>query len=97
MKPLLTTTLSLAMLSQATAHQVCGARKDIIEGLGREYGETVRYEGINTEGNYLELLRSDKEGTFTLIATRPGGLTCIVDSGIGNARKNFDWGPQLHN
>lgn len=95
MKPLIVPTVALSMISQAAAQQICGPRKDIIDGLGKTYGETVRFEAINNAGEYLEWLGSDKGGTFTLIATRPGGLTCIVDAGLGNPRKNFDWGPQL--
>lgn len=96
-KPMRYAMLGLLISTQAAAQQVCGARKDIIEQLGKQFGETSRFEGINNAGEYLEILLSTKSGTFTLIATRPGGLTCVVDAGLGNMRKNFDYGPQLNN
>lgn len=96
MRKVLVTSLTLAMIGSASAHEVCGARKDIIEGLGKEYGETVRFEAIQEPGGaFLELLYSDKGGTFTILSTLPGNKTCVVSSGMGNILKRRDWAPSL--
>lgn len=95
MKPLLAAVATVAMLTQAAAHQVCGAHKDIIEGLGQQYGETVGFQAVTDKGEFLELLVADKTGSFTMIATRPGGQTCIVDSGQGNFKQRWDFSPSL--
>lgn len=90
--------MALALTAtQTAAQQVCGARANIIEGLGKQFGENVRFEGITREGHYLELLYSDKAGSYTAIVTEPSGRTCTLGAGIGNFRKNFDWAPQLNN
>ena len=75
----------------STAHEICGPRATIIEGLGKEYGETVRFEAVTNVGEYLEMLLYDKTGTYTLIATRPGGNTCIVGVGLGYFKKISIW------
>lgn len=95
MRRILAAGLSIAMAGSTAAHEVCGPRKDIIEGLGKSYGETVGFQSITKSGEFLEVLVADSTGTFTIIATRPGGITCILESGQGNFVKRWDYGPQL--
>lgn len=85
----------VASIGAASAHEVCGPRKDIIEGLGKTYGETVGFQSITKSGEFMEILVADTTGTFTIIATRTGGQTCILESGQGNFVKRWDYGPQL--
>jgi hypothetical protein len=36
---------------------------------------------LSRNGNVLEVLKSDKAGTWTIIVTRPNGMSCVVASG----------------
>lgn len=97
-KPLRYAALALTFsAAQVSAHEVCGPRAKIVEDLGKQFGETVRFEGITREGHYLELFYSDKGGTYTAVVTEPSGRTCAIGSGVGNFRKNSDWAPTLEN
>lgn len=96
MRKVLAAGLMLASVNTVAGHEVCGKRTDIVEALGKQFGESVRFEGITKDGQFLELLYSDKSGTYTAVMTNAGGLTCVIGSGIGNRlKKRRDWAPSL--
>jgi hypothetical protein len=50
--------------------------------LRKEYGEKVLGHGVSGDGTLLEIFLAPA-GTFTVIKTTPGGMSCVVDFGEG--------------
>jgi hypothetical protein len=82
--PLLRKSLfSLALLlfgGGAMAQPVCGPREALLRQIATEYREFPAAVGLAGNGTLFELLLS-AEGTWTLIATRPNGISCFVGGG----------------
>src|SRR5262249_21778932 len=76
--------IAMAMISlnaaSATAQVVCGKRTEILSGFAKAYHEVEQAIGIADSGGLIEVLVSPT-GTWTMIVTKPGGLTCIIGSG----------------
>ena len=67
--------------SEALAQNVCGIRADIVAQLALLYGEQPTAVGLDRKkGNLVEIL-SSREGTWTLIFTRPRGQACVIEHG----------------
>jgi hypothetical protein len=50
--------------------------------LRKEYGEKALGRGVSGDGTLLEIFLAPA-GTFTVIKTTPGGVSCVVDFGEG--------------
>ena len=50
--------------------------------LRKDYGEKVLGRGVSGDGTLLEIFLAPA-GTFTVIKTTPGGVSCVVDFGEG--------------
>jgi hypothetical protein len=78
------TTLLSAALIISTAGQaaaaVCGEREAISERLGQQYHEKSESIGLTSDGNLLEIYRSD-QGTWTVLLVTPKGVACVVAAG----------------
>ena len=61
----------------------CYPRGEVLEGLGRLYGERQIAGGISSSGWLVELFTSGDGATWTIIATTPQGMSCQVASGEG--------------
>ena len=59
----------------------CAPREAVVKRLAESYGETRRAIGLGTAGAVMELFASDETGTWTITATTPRGLTCLMASG----------------
>jgi hypothetical protein len=85
----------LAATSTAAAQSVCGAREALLKQLASEYQEAPAGIGLASNGSVVELLTS-KGGTWTLMVTRPNGMTCLIGTGeawqpiIRKASAEFD-------
>ena len=76
--------LASALLSGAGAAQTaCAPRAEVLEILRGRYGEAVVAGGVTTKGVLLEVVASDDGGTWTIIATSPAGVSCLVAAGEG--------------
>ena len=72
---------AFAVLTPAvSAETVCGEREKFIDHLSTSYNEAPRAIGLASNGNVLEVLVS-AGGTWTIIVTRPNGMSCVVASG----------------
>jgi hypothetical protein len=58
----------------------CGKRADIVRLLREQYGETPTAQGLSDAGTVAEVFTSAK-GSWTIVATAPNGLTCMVGAG----------------
>lgn len=85
---LLTATLVIAaacvgapVQAENPASQVlCGERSAILETLRQRYAEKPEAMGLAGNGNVVELLTSGT-GSWTILVTRPSGLTCLAAAG----------------
>jgi len=70
----------LATSAPAETQTVCGERSTFLDHLARNHGEAPVATGLVSNGSVLEVLASEK-GTWTILVTRPDGLTCVVATG----------------
>lgn len=71
------------MTTQASAQSQrnCGPRDAVVERLAERYGETRQSVGIGSNNSMVEVFASDTTGSWTILVTLPGGLSCLVASG----------------
>jgi hypothetical protein len=70
----------MAATSTAAAQSVCGTRETLLKQLDKEYQEAPIGIGLASNGAVVELLTSNG-GTWTLMVTRPNGMTCLIGTG----------------
>ena len=74
----------------AAAEAICDQRAQLIKYLADEYKETPIAIGIVPAGGVLEVLSSAEGTSWTILASFPNGMTCIVAAG-----ENLQMLPQL--
>jgi hypothetical protein len=79
----------LALVLSATASAAsaqdrltCGKRDVLLRQFSDQFKEAPVGMGLSENGAVVELLTS-ANGTWTLIATKPNGRTCLLGSGEG--------------
>jgi len=79
--------LSLALFAGSSsivaAQMLCVERVDMLDRLASEYGEELIEVKMMEEHGLLEVLKSPTMGTWTLLLTRPGGISCVLATGRG--------------
>ncbi len=74
----------MALAAQQAASETqrnCAPRDFVLDRLAERYGETRQSIGLGQQGTVIEVFASDATGTWTIIATMPSGLSCMVASG----------------
>jgi len=66
--------------AQQAAQAFCDDRKTVISALGENFAERPVSIGIANNGAMVEVFASP-EGTWTIIATLPTGLSCLMAAG----------------
>lgn len=59
----------------------CGQRTQVVERLASKYGEVRQSIGLAQNNGVLEVFASPDSGTWTIVITRPSGMTCLVAAG----------------
>lgn len=76
--------LGLAPFASATAQVPaglpCADRADVVENLGRIFGERQLGQGLADSGVVIELFVGP-QGSFTIFATTPRGRSCLIATG----------------
>lgn len=72
--------------ADAQAQMLCGQRASIIDGLSKKYKEMPNAFGISGEKMLVELFTSE-QGSWTMLMTRPGGVSCIM--AVGQSWEQF--------
>lgn len=72
--------------ASARTQSVCVMRDNLVEHLGKSYGEVVTALGVDQSGNLVQVFSSE-DGTFTIAVTIPGGPTCVLTAGEGWVRE----------
>ena len=70
--------LPTALFAQS---QNCRTREAVTLMLIERYGESARVMGVIGTAQIVEFFASDESGSWTIIVSRPNGMTCIVASG----------------
>lgn len=75
---------TLAVASAAQAQQQgprCGPRESLAKVLTGRFAELPVSMGLAKDGAMLELFTTATGGTWTLLATNPKGVSCVVSHG----------------
>ena len=79
---LILATLTFIVLSPSIGQaSVCSDRDSMISKLKDTYGEAERGMGLSGSEAVIEIWSSAKTGTFTIVMTRPDGVSCVVAAG----------------
>jgi hypothetical protein len=70
----------------AQAQMMCGQRAEIIQSIDQKYQERPSAFGLSGDKMMIELYTSEK-GTWTMLMTRPGGVSCIM--AVGQSWENL--------
>ncbi len=82
-KLLLTLALFAGSSSIVAAQMFCVERGDMLDRLASEYGEELIEVKMMEEYGLLEVLKSPTKVTWTLLLTKPGGISCMLATGKG--------------
>ena len=75
-----------AFAGVAQAQTLCADHDAAVNSLKTKYGETLIARGLDSGKRMFELFWSAESGTWTILVTPPGGLSCIVQHGTGLTR-----------
>lgn len=78
-----------AQRMQGGSQQICAPRAALVEKLKSEFNEEPQSVGVTHSGGLFEVLSSES-GTWTVLATGPNGVSCLVLSGDGWMSKERD-------
>src|SRR5262245_48031536 len=67
--------------SSQSSPVACGPHTDVIKALGDKFHETQAATALTSAGTLLEVLTARDGSTWTIIVSRPDGLSCIVAAG----------------
>ncbi|AXI47765.1 hypothetical protein C1J03_18185 [Sulfitobacter sp. SK012] len=75
--------LVLATTTDAAAQRArnCGPRETIVSRLAEKHGESRQSIGLGANNSMIEVFASDDTGSWTITATMPTGVTCLIASG----------------
>lgn len=73
--------LPLLLAASPAFADECPERDAMVAALASKYGETAAGAGLSDNGVVLEVYRSTKTGTWTVIASGPDGKSCLVAAG----------------
>ncbi|MBX3579978.1 MAG: hypothetical protein KF723_22470 [Rhizobiaceae bacterium] len=80
MRVILAAALVAASALPASAQMACGKREMIVAALASQHNETRIAFALSQKGVVIEVFVSEV-GTWTLVASGPGGMSCLLDSG----------------
>lgn len=82
MRLLFSLALAGSFAMPATAQQICAQRDEIMSALSSRYSEETRIIASNEKAMF-EFVANEETGTWTIIYTRPDGITCVAATGEG--------------
>lgn len=83
-KRILTAALLFGMASTgppALASNTCAPRDALVAQLEKSYGEILSARGLQGPNALIEVFASAESGSFTVLMSRPDGISCIVSTG----------------
>jgi hypothetical protein len=67
--------------AEAEERQSCAERDAVVQKLKERFGETLRSLGLQQDEGVVEIYSSEATGTWTILMTRPDGITCLLAAG----------------
>ncbi|SIO20501.1 hypothetical protein [Vannielia litorea] len=67
--------------ASAQTQAFCLDRDQMVAQLQLRFGETLHGGGLQGPSRLLELWASKETGSFTLLGTRPDGISCVLATG----------------
>lgn len=74
----------------AAAAPYCAARNDVLAKLANDFREQPASAALTSDGQLLEVLRSDTKLTWSILITSPNGVSCLVAAGESWQDKRID-------
>lgn len=74
--------LMLVMAPSVLAQMACESRDKLAELLDGRYSEKPIAAGLEAGGRLMEVFAADDGKTWTVVLTWPGGLSCVIATGI---------------
>lgn len=81
MKRLFMSALAVLFAFPAAAQQNCAPRDTLMVQLAARFGETRQAIGLEPGGNAVETFANTETGSWTILVTRPTGISCLVAAG----------------
>ncbi|WP_051285262.1 hypothetical protein [Nisaea denitrificans] len=72
--------VSFVAPASALDPRLCTQHGDLVNQLGKKYGEAVSASGFDGAGNFVQVF-SSKTGSWTIAVSTPGGQTCVISAG----------------
>lgn len=63
------------------AREFCASHDEVVQRLHDRFGETLRSAGLHRDDRLVEVYASEDTGTWTILVTRPDGVSCLLASG----------------
>lgn len=82
----------LAMRPAFSSTPECAPRPDLVELLTERDGESWRFSGTAQNGSVVETFAADN-GNWTVLITRPDGISCLLASGAAFQANANEAGP----
>jgi hypothetical protein len=67
--------------AEAESRKACAERGEVVRKLEERFGETLRSIGLQQDENLVEVYSSERTGTWTILMTRPDGMSCLLAAG----------------
>lgn len=80
MRALLLAMTVVLFSGDAIGQTMCGLRNTVVASLEKNYSEVPVSMGLASNGAVIEVLAAPS-GSFTIIITRPNGLSCVMAAG----------------
>ncbi len=80
----LSLTFGMAATAPPAFAAACGARDAVVDKLESKFSEQLIAGGLQASSratSVLEVWTSPETGTFTVLVTKPNGVTCVVAAG----------------
>lgn len=85
----LATAALVASCAPAYAQTECAATQDVYDIMKGMYGEERHARGLSDRGFLTEIWGNEETGTWTIIATSPEGISCVLDQGQNFTREEL--------
>ena len=73
--------LVMTPAAEAEQRQTCAARDTVVQKLHDRFGEVLRSLGLHQSDGIVEVYSSEATGTWTILMTRPDGMSCLIAAG----------------
>lgn len=76
------TIIALSLIAFPAAAQVpCAPTEAMLDNLKQRYQEEPQALGLAFDGTLTQVYANTDKGTYSIVATRPDGLSCLLISG----------------